>query len=392
MTLVAVTLVPTSGAAWGVERASLFEWGEPWGFYNSSHTYPGPTSVQGIPGTVVQISTSNSTSYALTADGQVWAWGAGQTGELGDGTTPTFSETPVRVKFPKGVTIQSLPAPMPFDTGMAIDSRGHAWGWGSDVEGSLCLQKGNLKRPERLPFTHVTLASGAGGHALYLAAGHLYACGQNTYGELGDGSTKPSFRPVRVVGLPHKVVTSLVSSWEDSGALLAGGSFYDWGYNPADQLGDGKTTKRAVAVPVHVDLPSNVRQVSMGGSSPYNGQTVAILENGSVWTWGSDHYGQLGDGHESAGSAPTQVSVPAGVSFALVDSGGATEYGIDNYGGLWSWGQNNEGELGKSHYGPSDVPTQTGLILSCVSSTAANVAGWLNQQRATIGCDAPTKR
>ncbi len=126
----------------------------------------------------------------------------------------------------------------------------------------------------------------------------------------------------------------------------------------------------------------------MGGSSAYNGQTVAILENGSVWTWGSDRYGQLGNGEVSADSAPTRVSVPAGISFALVDSGGATEYGIDTQGAVWSWGQNNQGELGTKHHGPSDVPAQTGLVLSCVSSTAANVADWLDQQHATIGCDA----
>jgi alpha-tubulin suppressor-like RCC1 family protein len=382
--LTIATLVPVSGTAWGAQRVALYNWGDPWSTGHSFYKYPSPTSVQGVPGEVVQISASNSTSYALTKTGQVWAWGAGQFGALGNGTAPAVSKTPVRVDFPKGVTITSLPTPMPYDTGMAIDSHGHVWGWGPNVYRSLCIAKANLKRPQQLPFTHVTLASGAGGHALYLADGQLYSCGWNAKGELGDGATKDSSRPVHVVGLPHEAVTSLVSSWEDSGAVLADGSFFDWGFNAADQLGNGTTTNSDM--PVRVDLPSKVREVSMGGSSSLNGQTVALLADGSVWTWGSDHYGQLGDGKVAPASGPTRVSVPSGVSFAMVDSGGATEYAIDTKGAVWSWGQNNVGELGTHHYGPSDVPTRTALVLSCVSSTAWNVEGIRNSPSGRVGC------
>ncbi len=382
------TLVPLSGTASGAERGALYNWGDPFSTGRSFYQYQGPTSVQGVPGVVVQISASNSTSYALTKNGQVWAWGAGQFGALGNGTAPAVSKTPVRVDFPKGVTITSLPTPMPYDTGMAIDNHGHVWGWGPNVYRSLCIDKANLERPQRLPFTHVTLASGAGGHALYLANGRLYACGWNAKGELGDGGSKGSSRPVRVVGLPHEAVTSLVSSWENSGAVLADGSFFDWGYNAADQLGNGSATNSDV--PVRVDLPSKVREVSMGGSSALNGQTMVILANGSVWTWGSNRYGQLGQGRVSPSSGPTKVSVPDGVSFTLVDSGGATEYGIDTSGAVWSWGQNNVGELGTNHYGPSDVPTQTGLLLSCVSSTAWNVEGIRSSASGRVGCRPPS--
>ena len=383
--LTTLTIVIPSGSAWATDRSTIYEWGEPWGLAHSSHTYPGPTPVQGVPGSTVQISTSNSTSYALTKEGQVWAWGAGEAGALGNGTAPKFSESPVRVEFPKGVTIASLPSPMPFDTGMAIDSRGHVWGWGSNVDGSLCVKGDSLKRPQRLPFSRVTLASGAGGHALYLAGGRLYACGQNADGELGNGSTHSSQRPAQVVGLPHQAVTTLVSSWQDSGALLASGQFYDWGYNAADQLGNGRTANSAT--PVHVDLPSKVRQVSMGGSSAANGQTIAILKDGSVWNWGSNVWGQLGEGGKSKTSGPVTVKVPPGVSFALVDSGGATTYGIDKTGAVWSWGQNNVGELGTSHRGPSDVPLATGLVMTCVSSTAWNVEGWRQPKGIGVGCN-----
>ena len=79
-----------------------------------------PTPVAGIKGTVVQIASSNSDGYALTSAGTVWAWGAGAYGELGNGTTPEDVTTAVRVDFPAGVKITSLPNPMPFDAGLAI--------------------------------------------------------------------------------------------------------------------------------------------------------------------------------------------------------------------------------------------------------------------------------
>jgi len=321
----------------------------------------------------VQISTSNSASYALTSSGEVWAWGVGQGGALGNGTMPTSTTTPVQVKFPTGVEIASLPSPMPFDTGMAIDSNGNAWGWGANVENSLCVKAGDLLYPVKLPLTHVTQASGAGGHALYVSDGKLYACGENASGELGDGTTVASTNPVLVVGLPDQPIEAIGSSWENSGAVMADGSYYDWGYNYADQLGNGTTTNSDTPVPV--DLPAKVRQLSLGGSAPVNGQTVAILANGSVWAWGDDAFGQLGTGKVSSGSGPTQVDVPPRVSFVQVTSGGSTMYGIDSSGAVWAWGQNNVGQLGFEPSAVSDRPVNVGISLSCVSSTGANVEG-----------------
>jgi alpha-tubulin suppressor-like RCC1 family protein len=358
--------------AWGTPIQRVYNWGDPWGD-PSGLQYFGPTPVGGVPGTVVQISTSNSASYALTKSGEVWAWGVGRGGALGNGTMPKSTTTPVQVKFPTGVKIASLPSPMPFDTGMAIDSNGNVWGWGANVENSLCLPRGNLLLPVKLPLTHVTQASGAGAHGLYVSEGKLYACGGNVSGELGDGTTAPSTLPVRVIGLPDQPIRAIGSSWESSGALMADGSYYDWGYNHADQLGDGTTTNSDT--PVHVDLPEKVQQVSLGGSSGDNGQTVAILANRSVWAWGEDRFGQIGNGRVASSSGPTQVDVPSGVSLVQVISGGSTVYGIDRAGAVWAWGQNNVGQLG---FGASTFrarPGEVGVSLSCVSSTAANVEG-----------------
>lgn len=98
---------------------------------------------------------------------------------------------------------------------------------------------------------------------------------------LGTGSITSSAAPVAVNGLPSTAeVAALTASWEGSGALLANGSYYDWGYNAAGQLGNGTTLESNV--PVRVSVPEVVRQVFQGGSGPRNGQTVAVLGNGSV--------------------------------------------------------------------------------------------------------------
>jgi alpha-tubulin suppressor-like RCC1 family protein len=374
-----VVLLPSTSSS--AQAQHLYNWGYQWGDPASNHEYSGPTTVSGVPGAVVQISTSNSTSYALTLTGQVWAWGAGDFGELGNGTAPSFSANPVLVQFPAGVTIASLPSPMPFDAGMAIDTRGNIWGWGSDDQDAFCLNGGNYLYPKQIPLADVTLASGAGGHALYVSNGTLYACGDNVSGELGDGTTVSSVSPVKVVGLPAQPVTTLESSWENSGALLANGSFYDWGYNAADQLGNGTTANSDT--PVLVKLPAAVSQVSMGGSAAGNGQTVAKLSDGSIWAWGSDQYGQLGIGTSVPSSGPARVDVPQGVSFVQLSSGGSTTYGIDSNGEVWSWGENDVGELGVGTALSSNVPVNVGIQLSYVSSTAANVAG-LFQSEGTV--------
>jgi alpha-tubulin suppressor-like RCC1 family protein len=335
-----------------------------------------PTVVAGISGKVVQIATSNSDGYALTSDGTVWAWGVGSYGELGDGTTSAYVTRAVKVSFPAGVRIAALPNPMPFDGALAIDSLGRAWGWGLNADGDLCLSGLAELRPSRIPLSGVTLATGARTHSLFDSGGRVYACGSGQDGVLGNGSTASSSRPVLVTGLPSAArVTALTSSWEGSGALLSNGSYYDWGYNAAGQLGDGRTGNSDV--PVRVALPAAVRQVSQGGSGAGNGQTVAILADGSVWTWGDGAKGQLGDGSTADSDVPVQVRIPAGVTFTKVNSGGYSCYAIDSSGRLWAWGGNQNGQLGTGSSARIETtPVNVGIHLTQISSTASNVAGF----------------
>ncbi len=334
-----------------------------------------PTPVTGIRGGVVQIASSNSDGYALTSDGTVWAWGVASYGELGNGANASYSTSAVKVEFPAGVRIVTLANPMPFDGALAIDASGHAWGWGLNALGDLCLSGLIELTPKELPLRNVTRVTGARTHSLLDSEGTVYACGSGEDGVLGTGSTTSSAGPVPVPGLPSTAqVTALTSSWEGSGALLANGTYYDWGYDAAGQLGDG--TMLESSVPVRVSLPGPVRQVFQGGSGPTNGQTVVILRSGSVWAWGNNQGGQLGNGTRVSSNVPVRVDVPRGVRFVKVSSGGFASYAIDRTGRLWAWGENKKGQLGTgSTTFVATKPTKVEIALSQISSTAQNVVG-----------------
>jgi alpha-tubulin suppressor-like RCC1 family protein len=382
LALLALGSVGTGPAGAAQDNAPVYRWGVPLasgGGAAAGMEANSPTEVTGIPDPLVQLVTSNSDTYGLDSFGQVWAWGADDAEEFGNGSTTAFSNTPVRVRFPRGVRIASLPSPLPFNTGAAIDTSGNVWGWGANQSHELCVSGTSIPLPERLPVSQVTSASGAGGHMIYDSDGSVVGCGDNEDGELGTatnfGAETTVTAPTGVSGLPHERVASLVSSWQDSGALMEDGSFYDWGYNANGQLGDGSTANSPV--PVLVKLRAPVVSASQGGSFAANGHTIVILKDNSVWSWGTDTSGQLGDGQTTDTTTPVQVTVPGGTVFHQVVAGGASSFAIDGSDGVWSWGQNTYGQLG---IGTADnqvvtVPGRIGVSMSAVSSTAYNVAG-----------------
>jgi alpha-tubulin suppressor-like RCC1 family protein len=327
-----------------------------------------------VPGTVAEVGTSNSTDYALLTDGSLYAWGLGTDGELGDGRTANSFATPVRVRFPAGVQIASIPGDaMPYDTALAVDTEGRVWGWGHNGGGELCL--GNTRTyttPVKLPFSQVTALAGASNHAVYDADGTVYACGQNVNGDLGDGSRLDTTRPRKVAGLNGSQVTTLVAAFANSGALLTDGEYLDWGYDANGQLGDGHIG-RSSDVPVRVDLPAPVTQVAEGGSIWGNGQTLVMLANGSLWAWGADFHGQLGDGTTGMQRSPVRFYPPAGVTYESLATGSATSYAVSTTGQVYAWGVSFLGQVGVGTTLTAITPALVTSGATMISSTANNV-------------------
>ena len=219
----------------------------------------------------------------------------------------------------------------------------------------------------------MTALAGAGDHALYFAGGTLYACGGNNDGDLGDGTTVPSTKPVAVAALAGRHVRQLVASYHDSGALLADGHYFDWGYDAEGQLGDGVTGVSS-SVPVLVHLPLAVTQVVQGGSYSDNGQTLVMLSDGSLHSWGDNEEGQLGTGTTTVHASPVTFTAPAGVTYATPASGATTSYAVSTTGTVYSWGGSGNGEVGDGSTKVQLTPVAVATGASLISSTALDVA------------------
>jgi alpha-tubulin suppressor-like RCC1 family protein len=178
---------------------------------------------------------------------------------------------------------------------------------------------------------------------------------------------------VAVSGLAGDSFQALVTSASDSGALLADGKYFDWGYDGQGQLGDGAIGQSAL-VPVQVALPLPVTQVAQGASSLSNGQTLVLLSDGTLRAWGDDRFGQLGDDRTATEAAPVEIFPPAGVTYSLLATGANTSYGVTPVGDVYSWGANAQGEIGNGSTATQWTPAKVETGVTGISSTALDVA------------------
>jgi alpha-tubulin suppressor-like RCC1 family protein len=267
-------------------------------------------------------------SLALTSTGQVLAWGDNLDGQLGDGSTSN-SDTPVRVRLPAGTTVTAISAGQDF--GLARTSKGHVRAWGHGDGGRLgdgSVSNSDTPVKVKLPTGARVKALAAGGtHSLALTSDGLFAWGFNGDGQLGDGTTTSSATPVRIFilvrgrSLGH--VTSLFAGCSHSLVLFSGGALFAWGDNTSGQLGDGTSTSSDKPVGVALPAGTRVRAVSAGCTDSY-----ALTVKGSVLAWGYNEYGELGDGSDTQSSTPVRVELPAGWRASAVIAGPGADHAL----------------------------------------------------------------
>ncbi|WP_295458860.1 CARDB domain-containing protein [uncultured Thiodictyon sp.] len=253
--------------------------------------------------------------------------------------------------------------------GLAIKPDASLWAWGDNTYGQL----GNGTTGARLSPIQVLagVAGVAAGYAHTLALkpdGSLWAWGANWNGQLGDGTTTARLSPVQILAGVDAVAAGDVHTL----ALKSDGSLWASGANWSGQLGDGTTTDRLSPVQVL----TGVAAVAAGPS-----HTLAIKSDGSLWAWGGNWNGQLGDGTTTDRWSPVQVL--SGV--AAVAGGVGHTLAIKTDGSLWAWGWNGFGQLGDGtttdRWSPVQVPGSsvplapdfvvTGVVLT-PSSPAVN--------------------
>jgi alpha-tubulin suppressor-like RCC1 family protein len=301
---------------------------------------------------------SAAADSSAPASGTLQAWGHGNSGQLGVGTTGS-SDAPVTVKLPAGVAITKVAAGGRHT--LAVTSTGQVLSWGYNFHGQ--LGDGN-NAESRLPVT-VPLPSGtvvtavAAGDIDSLAVtstGLLYSWGANQYGQLGDASTQPSNVPVRVKFAKGTKIVAAGTSYNYAMALTSGGQVYTWGYNGSGQLGTGFYT--ASEIPQLVKLPHGTKVVKIANGG-YDG--LALTAGGKLWAWGDDAFGQLGNGNFKTSLQPVRVKIPAGVTIVSIGAGSEHGIALTSTGAALTWGRGTWGQLGNGAKANHDLPVQVRL-------------------------------
>ena len=305
-------------------------------------------------------------SLELKSDGTVWAWGDNTTGQFGDGTT-TGSKVPVLVPGLSGV--RAVVAAVAHS--LALKDNGTVWAWGYNSYGQL----GDGTTTDRYTpvkvsgLTGVRAIAAGNGHSLALKDdGTVWAWGFNLNGQLGDGTTRGRRFPVKVPGLSG--VIAIAAGGSHSLALKNDGTVWAWGHNIHGQLGDGTTTSRYT--PIQVKDPKDPSTFITGITAIDAGSfhSLALKNDGAVWTWGYNIFGQLGDGTTAHSNIPVQVSGLTNVTAIAAEF--QHSLALQNNGDVWAWGNNLYGQLGDGTTAPSSIPVRA-LSLTSVKAIAA---GW----------------
>ena len=260
---------------------------------------PTPLAVNGLAGGVKAITAGLSHTCALMASGTVQCWGYNVYGQLGDGTTKTRS-APVPVAGLSG-RVQSIAAGY-YHTCALLDSGGvQCWGYNTSGQ----LGDGALTNSP-LPVTVATLSgakriSAGSDHACALLnSGSVQCWGANGSGQLGDGALTNSPLPVAVTGLAG-AVTAISAGANHTCVLLGAALAQCWGQNSSGQLGDGTLTTRSAPVAIS-GLAGSLKGMVAGWN-----QTCVVLLTTVVQCWGDNTLGQLGQGVAGYSSIPVEV-------------------------------------------------------------------------------------
>lgn len=298
-------------------------------------------------------------SLILSSDGQVFAFGDNNNGQLGDGNPGTESNVPVAItsnSVLSGHNITGIAAGSSFSLLKSED--GKVFSFGENNQGQ--LGDGTNKQRDTavavltsgvLNGTNITFISAGDQHSLVISGdGAVFSFGRNHYGQLGDGTVSPRYSPVAVntsgllngvkvvaadAGNTHSVLLS------DTGVMFAFG-FYSWG-----QLGDGANTFRTVPTAVSTDdVLSDVEVVAIAAGESHS---IALTDAGQIVTFGRNSDGQLGDGTYTDRVSPVKVDTTGVLNNTVVKiiSGGRRfSLAASEEGHGFSFGNNQDGQLG----------------------------------------------
>ncbi len=320
-----------------------------------------PVVVSGLS-SAVAIAAGGAHTCALLANGSVRCWGANVSGQLGDSTVSNRL-TPAVVSGLSGAV--AITAGNQHTCALVATGAVRCWGFnatgqlgdGTTVPRTVPVIVADLARA-------VAITAGASHTCALRADGTARCWGSNLSGQLGDNSASQRLLPVAVAGLQNAVAVS--AGLQHTCALTADGRGHCWGNNGAGQMGDG-TTGGERHIPGVVSS-SLINGVAISAGSQH---TCALLADGSAKCWGSDSFGQLGDGTfviDGIGESPTPVLAGTGTFTARDMAAGRNHTcAVRANGTVACWGANESGQIGDGTIGgtrlaPVNVPNLANVV------------------------------
>ena len=324
-------------------QGNLWSWGyNAYGQLGDFRTVDRSTPVTTLAGGAnwKQVASGGRSSAAIKTDGTLWTWGSNYRGELGDNTMINRS-TPVTT-FAGGTNWKQVSCGGNFTS--AIKTDGTLWVWGQNSYGQLGINLGLSTNSRTTPVT--TFAGGTNWKQVSCAYacmaaiktdGTLWTWGRNSEGQLGiNNTTTPICTPVTTfAGGTNWKQVSTSNGNSHTAAIKTDGTLWTWGRNNNGQLGDNTTITRTTPVTTFAG-GTNWKQVSAG-----DGATAAVKTDGTLWLWGGN-YGTLGTNNNPNRSTPV-TTFAGGTNWKQVSSGIGVIEAIKTDGTLWVWGSSGAG-------------------------------------------------
>ncbi len=319
-------------------------------------------------------------SLSVCSDSTVKAFGENATGQLGNGGN-TDSNLPVTAIGLTGIMAVSGGGDQLEAHSLALKSDGSVWSWGSNIYGALGNgTTTNTNTPGQVLIMSDAIAIAAGGwHSAALKSdGTVWTWGWNVDGQLGDGSFTDRILPAKVNGLTD--ITQIAAGTYHMMALKDDGTVWTWGDNVSGQIGDGTTNDRTT--PYQVAGLTNIVKINAGRFF-----SLAVKNDGTVWTWGENLYGQLGNGTTTDSHVPVQVNGLTVAVPAVVATGAFHCMVLKTDGTIWAWGRNTYGNLGDNSVTHRSTPVQMLNITNVTDMTAGTNFSLLVKGDGTLwGC------
>jgi len=291
---------------------------------------------------------------------EMWSWGKNARGQQGQGDT-TSRSSPVRIGSDSWVAVGNG---SPYGHAMAQKVGGTAWGWGRGNKGTAGLSADNSS-PVQIGTTSnwSTLEPGFEHSVGLKKNGEIWTIGSHLQGQLGDGSaTSSTGRSSFVQVGTERTWVQAVAGRKCTFARKNDGTLWGWGGNNYGQLATGDTADRSS--PVQIGTNSNWSHVSAGA-----GAYLMVTTAGTLWSIGQGWYGVLGHGNTNNLSSPTQI----GALTDWVSTVGSTcRTSVKANGTLWCWGHNSQGQVGDGSVTTRTSPVQIGALTDWTNNASAS--------------------